>query len=396
MRRMPKKILIAPDSFKGSIDSPDVCRFLAQGILEVAPETRIILLPLSDGGEGFLNVFQSSMNGELISVNVSGPLGEPVTVRYFILQPDNVAIIEMAEAAGLMLVPPDKRNPLKTSSYGLGQMICHALDQGIRNFIIGIGGSATTDGGAGMAQALGVKFYDNEGNEIVEHLNGGLLGSCQKISPDTIHSAVKSSNFQIACDVENPLLGPQGAVYTYSLQKGASPEELTILETNMQNYSRLLESTFQRNISMVFGAGAAGGLGAGLLAFLDAKLESGTRLILDSVQINRKLEGADLVITGEGKIDNQTFQGKLVSGVLARARQYSVPVIGVAGKIELNSDDLSESGLSRCYSLVDECHDEDYAIRHAGELLKAIGRRLAENEISKSKAEQDLSKWQKL
>ncbi|MBU0712821.1 glycerate kinase [bacterium] len=384
MMNYRKKIVIAPDSFKGSLTSQQVCESLAKGIWSVSPDTNIQMLPLSDGGEGFLSVFRQIMSGELISVDVLGPLGEPVDANYFVLKADNVAIIEMAEAAGLIRVPMEKRNPFKTTTYGLGQLIRHALDGGIRKFVIGIGGSATTDAGAGMAQALGVKFYDEDGVEIQGFMNGELIGRCRDMRINNIHPAIVSSDFRIACDVDNPLLGPDGAVYTYSQQKGASPDDLPILERNMTAFNHVIESQFNRKFSDIAGAGAAGGLGAGLMAFLNARLESGIDLILDTVQINRMLDGCDLVITGEGKIDRQTLQGKVVTGVSKRARQYSIPVIGVTGKLELDPGAIGKLGLERVFSLTDECGDERMAMENAQQLLVELGKRILDSHFGKN------------
>jgi len=384
MNQQRKKILIAPDSFKGSLTSRQVCESLAKGIKYAYPQTDIRMLPLSDGGEGFLGVFQQAMPGKLVSAKVAGPLGERATAHYFVIKPDNVAIIEMAEAAGLIRVPAGKRNPFKTTTFGLGQLISRALDRGIRKFVVGIGGSATTDAGAGMAQALGVKFYNRNGEEIDDYMNGELIGQCREMSVDYLHPAVADSDFRVACDVDNPLLGPNGAVFTYSPQKGASAEELPILEQNMTNFSHLIEAQFSRKFSCMPGAGAAGGLGTGLIAFLGAKLESGIDLILDTVQIDRMLDACDLVITGEGKIDRQTLQGKVVTGVANRARRHSVPVIGVTGKLELERNDIRKLGLERVFSLIEECGNEATAIENARQILIDLGKRVYDSHFGKN------------
>ena len=381
---MPKKILIAPDSFKGSLTSMQVAEALKKGLEQTDPTLEILSIPLSDGGEGFLDAFVSVVPGKFITIDVSGPLGEITKARYYVAEDDQLAIVEMAEAAGLIKMKKEDRNPLKTSTYGLGQIIHHALDGGIRDFIIGIGGSATTDGGAGMAQALGARFFRRDGSEITRHLNGELIGQCHTISLENLYSAVRECHVKVACDVDNPLLGPRGAVYTYSLQKGASPEELPILEANMQNYSRLLESTFQRNISMISGAGAAGGLGAGLLAFINAELVSGIDLILDTVKFNDLLDGADLVITGEGKIDDQTLQGKVLSGVVKRAGDKSIPVVAVTGKLELSADAVGKLGISRVISLTELSGSEKSAISNSKQLLFEIGKSLLDSDPIKN------------
>lgn len=376
MSRTHKNILIAVDSFKGSLTAAQVCAALAQGIKHVHPETQVQRLPLSDGGEGFLNVFQQTQPGELVPVTITGPLGQPVTAHYFVGF-DGVTVIEMAQAAGLMLVPEAERNPFRTTSYGLGQLIRHALERDLRNFIIGIGGSATVDGGAGMAQALGYRFFDESGAEIRDRLNGEFIGKCRELSADAVHPALAESRFQIACDVTNPLLGPEGAVYTYAEQKGAAEADLPVLEANLRRFSELLEKSFRREIAPVPGAGAAGGLGAGALAFLDATLMGGIELILDIVKIDEMLKNCDLVITGEGKIDRQSLQGKLISGVIRRARRCNIPVIGITGKLEIDSDSVQKLGLQHLFSLTEISKDERQALQNAGDLLTEVGRRIA-------------------
>ncbi len=376
MSRIPKNILIAVDSFKGSLSSAQVCAALAEGIRHAHPEALVQMLPLSDGGEGFLNVFQQTQPGELVSVAIAGPLGQPVMAHYFV-GADGFTVIEMAQAAGLMLIPEAERNPFRTTTYGLGQLIRHALEQGLRDFIIGIGGSATVDCGAGMAQALGYRFFDESGAEIRDHLNGEFIGKCRELSADAVHPAIQKSHFRIACDVTNPLLGPEGAVYTYAVQKGATPADLPVLEENMCRFSNLLERCFGREIAKIPGTGAAGGLGAGALAFLDATLRSGIELILDTVNIEKMLKNCDLVITGEGKIDRQSLQGKAISGVIRRARRCNIPVIGVTGKLILDSEDVRKLGLERVFSLTDIGKNESQALQNAGDLLIEVGRRIA-------------------
>lgn len=375
MSRTPKNILIAVDSFKGSLTAQQVCAALAEGLRHARPEAQVQMLPLSDGGEGFLNVFQQALPGERIPVSVAGPLGQPVTAHYFVSRAE-FAVIEMAQAAGLILLSEAERNPFRTTTYGLGQLIRHALERGLRDFIIGIGGSATIDCGAGTAQALGYRFFDDHGVEIRDQLNGELIGKCRAILLDRVHPALAASRFRIACDVTNPLSGPEGAVYTYAKQKGAATADLPILEKNIRRFSALLEAKFGREISRIPGAGAAGGLGAGAIAFLNATLESGIELILDTVKIEQRLTNCDLVITGEGRIDRQSLQGKVVSGVINRARRYNLPVIAVTGKLALDSENVRQLGLKGIFSLTEISKDEQRALRNAFDLLIEIGRRI--------------------
>lgn len=375
MSRTPKNILIAVDSFKGSLTAQQVCTALKEGIRQTHPGAQVQTLPLSDGGEGFLNVFQQALPGERIPVSVAGPLGQPVTAHYFVSRAE-FAVIEMAQAAGLILLSEAERNPFHTTTYGLGQLIRHALERGLRDFIIGIGGSATVDCGAGTAQALGYRFFDDHGIEICEQLNGELIGKCRALLLDRVHPALAASRFRFACDVTNPLLGPRGAVYTYAGQKGAADSDLPILEENIRRFSALLEAKFGRKITRIPGAGAAGGLGAGAVAFLNAILVSGIELILDTVKIEQRLTNCDLVITGEGKIDRQSLQGKVISGVIKRARRYKLPVIGVAGKLMLGSEDVRKLGLEHIFSLTEISQDERRALQNAYDLLVEVGRRI--------------------
>jgi len=376
MSRTPKNILIAVDSFKGSLTAQQVCTALKEGIGQTHPGAQVQTLPLSDGGEGFLNVFQQALPGERIPVSVAGPLGQTVTAHYFTSR-EEFAVIEMAQAAGLILLSEAERNPFRTTTFGLGQLIRHALERGLRDFIIGIGGSATVDCGAGMAQALGYRFFDDTGAEIRDHLNGKLIGQCEIFTVDNVHPALADSRFRIACDVTNPLLGPRGAVYTYAGQKGAADSDLPILEKNIRRFSALLEAKFGREITRIPGAGAAGGLGAGAVAFLNAILVSGIELILDTVKVEQLLANCDLVITGEGKIDRQSLQGKVISGVVRRARRYKIPVIAVTGKLALDSEDVRKLGLKDIFSLTEISQDERRALQNAYDLLVEVGGRIA-------------------
>jgi glycerate kinase len=377
-------ILLAPDSFKESLSATEVCQALVRGIHAANPKIIIKSIPLSDGGEGFLDVFHQNLVGELHAVTVKNPVGKPVQANYCEISRTSTAIIEMAQASGLTLISPSARNPFNTTSFGTGQLIAAALNQGFRRFIIGVGGSATTDGGAGMAQALGVRFFDDNNQELTEPMNGQLIGSCRRLVLDNLYPAVQESTFIVACDVQNPLLGQDGAVYTYARQKGASARDLPILEQNMESFFDMVENSVSRRVRDLPGAGAAGGMGAGLAAFLNAHLERGIDCILDEINFNASLKQADFVVTGEGQVDAQTFQGKTVMGIVNRARNHGIPVITVAGQIIVNKKRLSASGIRACYSVMAECTDKKEAFEHAAEKIEIIGRKITQEIIMRN------------
>jgi len=370
-------ILLAPDSFKESLSATEVCRALARGILAVNPKIVIKSIPLSDGGEGFLDVFSQNLAGKMHTVTVKNPIDKPIQANYYEISKTNTAIIEMAQASALTLIPLSERNPFKTTSFGTGQLIMAALNRGFRRFIIGVGGSATTDGGAGMAQALGVCFFDQNNQELTKPMNGQLIGICRRIMLDNLHPAIRESRFVVACDVQNPLLGQNGAVYTYSSQKGASERDLPILEQNLESFFDLVENSISRKVRDLPGAGAAGGMSAGLAAFLNARLERGIDCVLNEINFNASLKQADFVVTGEGQIEAQTFQGKTVMGVVNRARKRGIPIIAVAGQIIADKKRLFASGIQACYSVMAESANKKEAFEHAAEKIEIIGRKIA-------------------
>ncbi|MCD6440562.1 MAG: glycerate kinase [Candidatus Marinimicrobia bacterium] len=378
MEQKSASIIIAPDSFKGSLTSDEVCKALERGIHAVAPELNIHSVPLSDGGEGFIDVFRQNVSGGLHNCTVLNPLGEAITAQYFVVEKSMTVVIEMAQASGLTLIHEERRNPLLTSTFGTGQLIADALDKGFRRFVIGIGGSATNDGGAGMAQALGVRFYDANETEITNPMNGKLIGDCHRISLENLHFGVAESTFLIAGDVGNSLLGPDGAVYIYARQKGATEQDLPILERNMNSFYSIVEKTIAKEVRQIPGAGAAGGLGAGLIAFLKAKIQSGIDLVLDEISFDDLIENACLVITGEGQIDAQTLQGKTVMGVVNRAKKRRVPVMVVAGRIDGDSAMFKRAGIDELFSLTDVAASQLKAINRAADYLEIIGAKIAQ------------------
>jgi len=300
---------------------------------------------MADGGEGTVEALVLSTEGRLREVNVRGPLGEELKAAYGQIT-GKTAVIEMASAAGLSLVPDGKRNPLHTTTYGLGQMIIDGLDQGCRDFVIGIGGSATNDCGCGMAQAMGVRFFDSSGSEITEAMTGELMGKVASVDMSCCDERIKDATFVVACDVTNPLLGPNGASHTYGPQKGADDESVEILEKNMRYIIELIENESGRKVRGTAGAGAAGGLGAGLLAFCDARLEPGIDIIMRYNRFVERIESADLIITGEGRIDATTASGKTISGIARAAEGKSIPVIVLAGSIGPGAQEVLNIGVT--------------------------------------------------
>ncbi len=370
------KIIVAPDSFKGSISSINACQAITRGIQRVMPEAYIIQIPMADGGEGTVEALVNATKGEYRKIKVCGPLSDKVDAQYGILTKNgNMAVIEIAQAAGLPLVPEHKRNPLNTTTYGLGEIILDAVSIGLKRFIIGLGGSATNDCGCGMAQSLGVVFQDHEWKPIHSLMNGRTMGNVSLVDASGLNHGLKQCEFIVACDVKNPLLGSNGATYTYGPQKGASDADLTELEANMSHVIGHIEHATQRQVRDIEGAGAAGGLGAGLMAFLDAKLKRGIDIVLEHSGFEEKIKDADLVITGEGKVDHTTVQGKTLSGIAACAKQHHVPVIALAGSVGSGTEDLYDIGINAVLPICNEPMALETAMANAEELIEAASMR---------------------
>jgi glycerate kinase len=337
------KIVVAPDSFKGSLTAVEVADAIGQGVREIFPEAEIVKIPMADGGDGTVQCLVNATGGEILKEKVTGPLGNEVLASYGILGDKKTAVIEMAEASGLTLVPENKRNPLITTTYGTGQLIKAGLDRGCRKMIIGIGGSATNDGGAGMVQALGVKLLDREGKEI--GFGGGELKKILRIDTKYLDNRLSETTVLIASDVSNPLCGPKGASRIYGPQKGATPEIIEQLDESLAYFAEIIKRDLNKDVKDVPGAGAAGGLGASLIAFLDAELRPGIEIIIEIVKLEQVIKDADLVITGEGKIDSQTIYGKAPIGVAKIAKKYNIPVIAVAAIIGDDANIVHQHGI---------------------------------------------------
>ncbi|MGI6224849.1 MAG: glycerate kinase [Peptococcales bacterium] len=346
-----KKIIIAPDSFKGSMSAKEVCEAAERGVKSVLEDVEIIKIPMADGGEGTVETLVDATDGKLIKINVLNPLGHEFETYFGILGDGRTAVIEMALASGLTLVPREHRNPLLTTTYGTGQLIKAALDHGCREFIIGIGGSATNDGGVGMAQALGVQFLDKDGKEI--GFGGVNLSKLERIELGGLDSRIKESIFKVACDVDNPLCGPKGASYVFGPQKGATSEMIQLLDSNLLHFAKVIHRDVGVSVQNEPGAGAAGGLGAGLMAFCQARLQRGIDLIIEATKLEGQIKGADLVITGEGQMDFQTAHGKTPYGVAQIAKKYDIPVIAIVGSIGYGVEELYTKGIDSIFSIVE-------------------------------------------
>ncbi len=369
------RILIAPDSFKHSLSAKKVAESLARGILKVLPDTEIIIMPLADGGEGTVQALVDATGGRIIHHQVMGPLMQPVDTFFGILADGKTAVIEMAAASGIELLADDELNPSATSTYGTGQLMKKALDLGCEKIIIGIGGSATNDGGTGMAMALGVRFLDAENSEVGQ--GGGALGEITNIDDANSDKRLKNCEVIIAADVTNLLTGSEGASRIYAPQKGADAREVEILEKNMVHYAQVLSEKYQRDFANIPGAGAAGGLGAGLLAFANAQICAGFEVVKNTLHLEDEIEKADLVITGEGKIDAQTRFGKTPGGVARLAQKYHKPVIAVAGSLGENYQELYSEGFDLILPITDMPMSLADALKNAAVLLEDTGERLA-------------------
>ena len=369
------RVVIAPDSFKECLRASEVADALCAGWLEGMPDAEVIAFPMADGGEGTVDAVVRATGGRLVTRTVSGPLGAPVKADYGLIQHGKVAVLEMAAASGLALVPPDRRDPCRASTRGTGELIAHALSEGVEDIIMGVGGSATNDGGAGMAQALGYRLLDKRG----EDLEGGGVRLIQldRIDASGRHPRLDAVNFYVACDVNNPLCGPEGASAVYGPQKGASSEDILILDYALSHFASVVERDLKVSLRDMPGAGAAGGLAGGLMAFAGATLENGLELIATLCGLHQTLAEADLVITGEGSLDGQSAFGKTPAGVARLARSYNVPVIALGGRVLYEAETLRESGVTALFSICPGPMSLKEARASASENLRFTARQLA-------------------
>jgi len=369
------KIVIAPDSFKECLSALEVATEIEAGFREVFPDADYIKVPMADGGEGTVAAMVAATGGALVEVMVTGPLAEPVRACYGVTGDGRTAVIEMAAASGLAHVAPQLRNPLKTTSYGTGELIKAALDAGICHLIIGIGGSATNDGGAGMLQALGVKLLDSCGCEI--GFGGGSLKELSRIDISGLDPRLKSCLIEAACDVDNPLTGPAGASVVFGPQKGATPAMVAELDACLAHYAGLIERDLGVKVAQAPGAGAAGGMGAALLAFFGAVLRSGIDIVMETVGLEAAVRDADLVITGEGRMDSQTIHGKTPVGVARVARRYGKPVIGIAGSLADDVAVVHGYGIDAVFSVLSRVCTLEDALNNAAANIRSASRNIA-------------------
>lgn len=336
-----KKITVAVDSFKGSLSSQEVAEAVARGVHRVLPQCEVRCVSIADGGEGTVEALVQTLHGEIVDVEVADPLMRRITARYGVVDGGATAVMEMASASGMPLLAATERNPLKTTTYGTGEMIADALRRGCRKILMGIGGSATNDAGVGMMQALGFRFLDAEGRELSG--GGEILDSIAAIDESGVMPQVRQTEFVVACDVTNPLYGEQGAACVYAPQKGADRAMVEQLDRGLRNFAEVVRRHNGEDVASLAGAGAAGGLGGGFKALLGAKLERGVDMVLRAIRFDDIVRGSDLVITGEGRIDRQTVMGKAPSGVLRMAEAAAIPVIALGGAVE-ECDELEQSG----------------------------------------------------
>ena len=369
------KIVIAPDSFKGSLTALQVSEAIEQGFKKIFPDAEYEKVPMADGGEGTVQSLVDATGGQLLTETVTDPLGGKIEANYGILGDGMTAVIEMAAASGLPLVPIDKRNPMFTTTYGTGDLIKAALERGCRRFIIGIGGSATTDGGAGVAQALGARLLDASGKDI--EFGGIGLKNLAKIDMSTIDSRVAESVTVVACDVDNPLTGPRGAAHVYGPQKGATPEQVKLLDQYLEHFAVVVKRDLGKDVKETPGAGAAGGLGAGLMAFLNAELRSGIDIVIEASNLPARVSGASLVITGEGQLDEQTVYGKTPIGVAKVAKRSGIPVLAIAGGIKEGAETSYDAGIDAMMSIAPGPISLDEAIERSTELVVDTAERAA-------------------
>ncbi|ELY7393045.1 glycerate kinase [Cronobacter universalis] len=378
-----KKIVIAPDSFKESLSAMDVARAIEAGFREIYPQAHYVCVPMADGGEGTVEAMVAATGGQIITTPVTAPLGNKVDGFFGLLGDGETAVVEMAAASGLHLVPTAQRDPRITTSYGTGELILAALERGVKAVIIGIGGSATNDGGAGMMQALGARFLDDEGHELAP--GGAALAGLERLDLSALDPRLARISVTVACDVDNPLCGEKGASAVFGPQKGATPAMVTELDAALRRFGEQLEAATGKTIISAPGAGAAGGMGAALLGMLNAELRPGIEIVIEFLGLAQAVRDADLVITGEGRLDSQSIHGKTPIGVARVAKQFQRPVVAIAGSLTPDYQIVHEHGIDAAFSVLDRIVTLQEALDDAERNLRVTARnvaalwRLAEN-----------------
>ncbi|MFW6301532.1 MAG: glycerate kinase [Bacillota bacterium] len=367
------KIIIAPDSYKESLTALEVAENIEKGIKAVMPEADTIKVPMADGGEGTVQALVDAHNGQIIKEEVIGPEGEKVKAFYGILD-EKTAVIEMAAASGISYIDPATADPRKTTTYGTGQLIKSALEKGARHIILGIGGSATMDAGIGALKALGFSFKDENGQRISR--GGGQIGRIAFVSKENLYPPAEELYLEIACDVSNPFYGENGAAYIYGPQKGASQKQVEELDQNFRKFNQFVKENYNRDLQQLAGAGAAGGLGAGLITFLNGELKEGADIVARANRLEEKLKGADLVITGEGQLDSQTINNKAPIHVAQLAKKQGIPVIAIAGSLGTGYQQVYQAGIDAAFSIIDKPGSLNKIILAAPELLQETARNI--------------------
>tara|TARA_R110002110_G_scaffold48521_3_gene144570 strand:+ start:2139 stop:3275 length:1137 start_codon:yes stop_codon:yes gene_type:complete len=374
------KIVIAPDKFKGSLSSLEFCSAVEDGINRISAEVDILKLPLADGGDGTIEIANYYLGGTLIEVEVNNPLFRPINASYLYAQNSQTAFIEMAEASGLWLLKEEEQDCKNTTTFGTGEMILHAVEKGAKKIILGIGGSATNDCGIGMATALGYKFIDRD-NKEVKPIGASLSRICS-IDDANVSSKLKQVTFQVACDVNNPLYGKNGAAHVYAKQKGASTEDIEMLDLGLKCFSEVLTTKYNIHPQTIKGAGAAGGMGIAAIVFLKANLESGIQVMKELANFDYQIADADWIISGEGKLDVQTLSGKTIDGVLKSAKMYSIPVAVFCGQIALDKDALNNFGITYAQDILSRSSDLNDALNNSYTYLSEIAETFAKKVMS--------------
>ncbi|GAB51459.1 glycerate kinase [Atlantibacter hermannii] len=369
------KIVIAPDSWKESLSALEVATAIEDGFRQIFPDAEVVKIPMADGGEGTVEAMVAATQGRIVTLSVTGPLGEPVEAFYGLSGDEKQAFIEMAAASGLESVPTARRDPRITTSWGTGELIRHALDAGVRHIIIGLGGSATNDGGAGMVQALGAGLLDAQGEQIAG--GGEALSQLERIDTRRLDPRLAECRIEVACDVTNPLTGEEGATAVFGPQKGATPDMVRQLDEALTHYGKIIERDLDKSVLTLKGGGAAGGMGVALYAFCGAELRQGVEIVTEALSLDAAVRHADLVITGEGRIDSQTIHGKVPIGVARVAKRYDIPVIGIAGSLTKDVGVVYDHGLDAIFSVIPRICTLDEALENAADNLRMNARNIA-------------------
>lgn len=380
------KIVIAPDSFKDALRAGQVAQRIATGVRSIATDARIDLCPIADGGEGFMDAIKQSLGSSAISKSsmTVDPLGRSIEAAWLRVRNDDgsaTAVLELAAASGLERLTASERDPMRTSTFGTGALIYEALSEGTADLLLGIGGSATNDAGCGIAQAMGVRFFDQSGQEIDKPVQGAMLTTIARIDADDFALSLRGATLRIACDVDNPLAGPNGAAHVYAPQKGATPEQVEQLDQGLRHMAQLWRDQLGIDVGDLTGAGAAGGVGGGLVAMLGAELVPGAELVLDTIGFDKRIKGADLVVTGEGKLDHQSLQGKAAMAVAKRCQAAGVPCVALVGCVGEGAKRALEHGLAE-YRVIGRGLDPNESIRRTGELLEVAAAKLLRDRLS--------------